>query len=131
MKQWLSCAAILLSIAANPSHAHHSGAAVDMEHTVTIQGTVKQFQWTNPHVWIFVLVEDSAGNVVEWAIEGPAVMGVVQKGMRKEDLKVGDKVEITINPRRDGKPSGGLQSLRLTETGKSYGFGSQFPSPPK
>ena len=57
-----SAGVVLLS---GPSGAHHSGNMFDREQTVELTGTVREFQWANPHIWIQVLVPDESGEVVQ------------------------------------------------------------------
>lgn len=110
--------------------AHHSAAAIDIRRTETITGTVKEFLWANPHCWIYVLVAADDGSTEEWGIEGPPVMGMARVGIRKSTLKPGDRVEVQINPRKDGKRGGGFRSVTLLESGETFGM-PDFPPPPE
>lgn len=107
--------------------AHHSGAAIDLTRTVTIAGTIKEFLWANPHCWFYVTVNKTDGSTEEWSIEGPPIAGLARTGMRSKTLKPGDKVEVTLSPRKDGKTGGGLMSIKVIETGQVYGTGLPFP----
>lgn len=119
-------AACLLSASAS---AHHSGAAIDMTRTLTIAGTVKEFLWANPHCWLYVLAPNDQGNVDEWALEGQAVMGMARTGLRSKTLKPGDKVEVTLAPRKDGKQGGSMKSVKLMDTGQMFQLSSAAPPP--
>ena len=71
--------------------AHHSFAMFDATQTKTLVGTVKQVQWTNPHIWIQVLVPDAkAGAAAEWSIEGGSPNGLTRQGWRRTSIKEGD-----------------------------------------
>lgn len=85
--------------------AHHSAAMFDDKQTVTLQGTVKQFQWSNPHCYIQLLVP-AGGNVVEWTIEMGSPMQIYRGGWRPRTLHEGQKVTISIHPLRDGSHAG-------------------------
>ena len=71
MKNTLVLCIVMLGLlsAAGPALAHHSTAMYDMANPVTVTGTVKRFEWTNPHAFIFIDVKDDKGNSVEWEIE--------------------------------------------------------------
>ena len=96
--------------------AHHSFTAFDQTKTVTLTGTVKDWQWTNPHTWLIVLAPDSSGKVQEWSIEGqrPQVMRGEQ-GYARTSMKAGDKVKVTIHPRRDGTLGGSFMSATTAD----------------
>lgn len=95
--------------AAAPASAHHSYAMFDRTKQATYEGTVKEFQWTNPHAWIQVMIPDpTSGAEVEWGFELGGTQSLVRRGWTRTSLKPGDKVVITANPRRDGHPGGGM-----------------------
>src|SRR5215472_1424486 len=72
----LACSAALYAF---PAVAHHSFAMFDANKTVTLQGTVKAFEWTNPHSWILVNVPNAQGRPEEWTIEAGAPAGLVRQ----------------------------------------------------
>jgi hypothetical protein len=86
--------------------AHHSFAMFDQSKTVTLQGTVKDFRWTNPHVFIQLLVKNDSGADEEWSIEMTSPEHLVRVGWRPGTLKPGDKVTLNIHPMRDGVKGG-------------------------
>jgi hypothetical protein len=94
----LATAAALL--AATPGAAHHSAAMFDKGRTVTLVGKVRQFQWTNPHSWIQIVVDGADG--AEWSIELGAPVELFRLGWRPATLKPGDRITVTANPMRDG-----------------------------
>jgi hypothetical protein len=96
---WLAC----ISIAS----AHHSFAMFDQTRQLALHGTVQEFQWTNPHSWIFLDVADAAGKSATWQIELNSPNNLKRQGWKSDALKAGDKVTVVLNPLRDGK-SGGL-----------------------
>jgi len=109
-----------LIAAATPALAHHSFAMFDNAKEMTIEGTVKEFQWTNPHTWVQVMVLDKAtGKEVEWSIEGGSPNGLARQGWTRKSALVGDKVIIAIHPLKDGAAGGSL--ISMTVNGKKIG----------
>jgi hypothetical protein len=88
--------------------AHHSFAMFDKDKEVTLSGTVKEFQWTNPHAWLQLKVADDSGKLVEWSIEMGSVNILSRQGWKKSSFKPGEKVTVVINPMRDGTSAGSL-----------------------
>jgi hypothetical protein len=93
--------------------AHHSFSLFDQMKEQTIEGSVKEFQWTNPHCWVQLLVKDSTGKEVEWSVEGGSLNVLKRGGWNRNSLKPGDKVSIRIHPLRDGGPGGSLMRVYL------------------
>lgn len=120
----LAGALALASIAALPASAHHSFAMFDMAKEVTVSGTVRQFQWTNPHSYIQLIAKDAQGRDVEWSLEMGAPMYLYARGWRPSSLKAGMKVNITLNPLRSGKPGGVVRTV-TTADGKPIGRNTQ------
>ena len=117
----IAAASALLAgvVLALPAAAHHSSAMFDDRRTVTITGTVKTLQWTNPHCWIQLLVPDS-GHSVEWSIEMASPAELFRNGWRPSTLRPGDKVAVTIYPIRDGSTAGQFVSA-VTPDGRTVG----------
>ena len=103
----------LSSAAAAPALAHHSFAMFDSQKTVTLEGTVKAFQWTNPHTWVEIIVKDPSGKEVESSVEGGSPNGLVREGWSRQSLKPGDKATIVIHPLKDGTNGGSLVSAKV------------------
>jgi Family of unknown function (DUF6152) len=110
----MATAALALMFAA-ASSAHHSFAVFDRTKTVVLTGTVKEFQWTNPHAWIQINVPDSKGRITEWGAECGSPNMMVRTGWKRSLLKPGDKVVVTVNPLRDGRPNGSLITIKLPD----------------
>jgi len=94
---------------ASSAFAHHSHAMFDQSRQVTLVGTVKQFEWDNPHCWIQLLVpdpHDPQAAPVEWSVEMNSPLALFRSGWKPESLKAGDKISVVINPLRDGRPGG-------------------------
>jgi hypothetical protein len=97
--------------------AHHSFGMFDMQKTVTIEGTVKDFQWTNPHVWIDLVVMDPATHQpVQWSVEANSIAIQARMGWNRMSLKPGDKATLVIHPLRKGDIGGSLVSGSVNGT---------------
>jgi hypothetical protein len=103
---------ISLSLAA-PALAHHSFAMFDRDKNLTMSGTVTEFEWTNPHVWIHMSVPDQAGKAAVWSFEMQAIQADMAGGWRSDSVKPGDKVSIEFHPLKDGSRGGQLVSATL------------------
>ena len=103
-----------------PAGAHHSFAMFDMAKDVTVTGTVRVFQWTNPHSYIQLMVPDASGKQVEWSIEMGAPMYLYARGWRPGSLKAGMTIVVLVHPLRNGKPGGAVQTVK-TADGKEIG----------
>jgi len=110
--------ALALSVSAAPAAAHHSMAMFDQQQEVTLTGSVKQFQWTNPHSYIQLVVRDDKGRPVEWSLELGAPMYLYAKGWRPKTLKPGDQLVVKIYPLRSGQPGGAVVDV-TTANGKN------------
>jgi len=87
--------------------AHHSFAMFDQQQTVTVQGTVKEFEWVNPHAWLRVMVNDEkTGTPALWALELSSPSRLVTMGMRADSVKAGDAVSVTFHPMKNGSRGG-------------------------
>jgi hypothetical protein len=98
------------------AQAHHSFAMFDNEKEQTIEGTVKEFQWTNPHIWVQVNVTGADGKVTEYSIEGGSPNGLRRQGWSKDTMKPGDKVVMKMHPMKDGTPGGSFMSATVNGT---------------
>jgi hypothetical protein len=116
-------AAASLLVVGLPAAAHHSGAMFDRAQTVTLKGTVKEYQYTNPHSWIELMVT-ADGKTTQWGVEceGPGVMR--RLGLTPSVLKPGDAVTLRAHPLRDGRPGGSFVDIVLPD-GKTIAA-SQF-----
>jgi hypothetical protein len=94
--------------------AHHSFSMFDLTRETTLSGTVKAVEWTNPHVWLFVVREGVAEEAATYAFE-TASPGELMRfyGWSKSTLNVGDKVLVRYAPLRSGRPGGSVKSITL------------------
>jgi len=98
---------ILLVALATPILAHHSRTMFASDKTITLEGTMTEVAWANPHSLFFLKAKptdqpDAA--VTNWSVEGPRPRELNEMGWERDTIKVGDKVRITGHPRKDGKP---------------------------
>jgi Family of unknown function (DUF6152) len=111
----LGLAGIAFTMSAIPALAHHSFAMFDAEKKMTLDGTVKEFQWTNPHSWILLTVSDTQGKAEQWAIEMGGPSGLARQGWVPKTLTPGMKVQAVIHPLRDGTPGGQFMAVTLPD----------------
>ena len=100
---------------AGAAWAHHSFAMFDQSKQVSLSGTVKDFQWTNPHAWIEVLVPDGKGGGDVWSVELNSPNNLIRQGWKRTAMKPGDKVTVVINPLKDGKKGGLFNAVTLAD----------------
>jgi hypothetical protein len=82
-----------------------------MEHPVTATGMVKEFRWSNPHTWIYLMVLDGKGGADEWEIEGPALVTLTHQGWTNKSVQPGEKVQVLMARRRDGGHGGSFTRI--------------------
>ena len=103
-----------------PANAHHSFSMFDAAQEKTLQGTVKEFQWTNPHAWVQLMVTGPDGKITEWSIECASLNSLKREGWRGTAIKTGDRVSVVIHPLKNGEPGGSLVIVTLPD-GKQLG----------
>ncbi len=114
-KTWrmVGVAAAFAAAGAGPVAAHHSFSLFDAQKNMTLEGSVKEFQWTNPHTWIQLIVTDAAGKDVEWSIEGSSATAMARQGWSRGAVKPGDRAIVVIHPLKDGTSGGSLVSATV------------------
>jgi hypothetical protein len=130
MKRKSIITAASIALLAATAQAHHSFSMFDNEKDQVLDGIVKEFQWTNPHIWIQVNVKSADGKVVEYSVEGGSPNALRRQGWTKDSLKPGDQVVLTMHPLKDGSPGGSF--TRGTVNGAPIGgapAGPQGPPP--
>jgi hypothetical protein len=95
--------------------AHHSAIAYDRDADVELTGTVREFQYTNPHSWLYVQVVDKAGQTVDWGFEAEGPSTLLRAGIKVSLLKPGEKVTVKGHPLKDGRPAALLVSVTKTD----------------
>ena len=112
----LVAGALLAGAVSGAAQAHHSFAMFDQTKQVTLNGTVKEFQWTNPHAFIELM--DTSGKV--WSVELNSPNNLIRQGWKRTAMKPGDKVTVVLNPLRDGTLGGLFNAVTLPD-GKVLG----------
>ena len=115
----------LVTIASHPAHSHHSFAVFDLSKTVIFKGTLKDLQWTNPHVWIRVEVLEK-DKPITYEFECAAVAVLKRAGWTRDTVKVGDLITVVSHPYKDGRPGGSVDHLVLKD-GTQVGSGDAIP----
>jgi hypothetical protein len=112
--------AIALLALTVPVLGHHSNAMFDLENVIELQGTVVEFQFTNPHTWLQVEVAVEQGEKTEWSLEWGSPNNLGRQGVRPSTFAAGTLVTIRTNPMKDGSPGGLLVGAKLAD-GKTVG----------
>ena len=113
-----------------PILAHHGGSDYDVQHPITLKGTVTEFYWSNPHCQVFLDVKDDSGKVVNWTIETLAPAVLKRAGWSRETLHSGNQISITLVPSKKGTPVGMLRKVVLPDGSELMG-GSLGEQPPQ
>ena len=106
MKLRLASIALAIGLVAQAASAHHSFSVFNMQEDISITGTVKEVQWTNPHIWIWIDVPGENGEVVTWGLEGMSPNFLARRGWSRTTLEVGDEVTVSLRPLKSGEPGG-------------------------
>ena len=109
----LSLAGFALSLFAFPALGHHSFAMFDHGQVLTLNGTVQEFEWHNPHAWLHLTVMDENGNAVTWGFEGGSPGQLTAAGWTPNTVEAGDQIELSFHPLKDGSFGGQLRSVVL------------------
>jgi Family of unknown function (DUF6152) len=117
----LGFASIAVAVYAVPALAHHSFAMFDGEKKVTLEGTVKAFQWIYPHSWILLMVRNSEGQLEQWPIEMGSPGGLAREGWLPKTLTPGMSVTAVIRPLKDGTHGGQYLSVTFPD-GRTLGL---------
>lgn len=108
--------AIAAAAFAVQASAHHSFAMFDHDKMITVTGTLKEFEWTNPHCWLHVSVVDAAtGKTLDWSFEMGSIGQVAAQGWKADIIKPGDKITIGAHPMKDGSRGGQYDSAKLSD----------------
>lgn len=109
-------AAISFCALAPPAIAHHSFAMFDRTKLIAYAGTLKEFERTNPHSWLHVIVKDPAtGRDNEWSFEMGALAQLQQQGLSANSLKAGDRVTVEAHPLKDGSRGGMFRAVHIAD----------------
>ena len=108
-------AGALLVGVVTPAAAHHSPVMFDMTKSVTVEGTVVEFSWTNPHSSIQLDVPNASGAMERWGVEMGSPNSMVKAGWKSTILKAGDHVSVTVRPLKSGERGGMFMSIKLAD----------------
>jgi hypothetical protein len=95
--------------------AHHSVAGYDTAKEVALRGTVVEYNWRNPHVFVVWDVKDQDGKITQWSAEMNSPTSMIQVGMSRTSLKKGDEVIITVSPSKTGHPLGVVRKVTMAD----------------
>jgi len=115
---------VLWLTASGDADAHHSFGMFDVQSRRTIEGKVVEFEWTNPHTWAWVDVENEDGTVTRWGLEGRSPNYLNRNGWTKRTLQPGDRVTMVVSPVRTGQPGGALLSVTLPDGTEKVMYGN-------
>ena len=115
----ISLVVLGLLVGSCPLFAHHGSASYDTSKTVTVTGTVSEYHWANPHVWLKVDVKDANGNIVHWVLESENPVNQANAGWTKSTFKPGDQVTIDATPAKSGVPAGRIRG-RIVINGQEF-----------
>ncbi len=106
------CGLLLAAAAATPSFAHHSASMFDFTKSLTVEGTIKEFNWSNPHISLDLVADPKAGVPSRtWTIEASSTGVMSRAGWSKRSLNPGEKVTVTFFPLRDGGGGGSVNTV--------------------
>jgi hypothetical protein len=120
--------ASLVAGVAGMAMAHHSFSAFDVTKQTTITGTVKKFDWSNPHTWAWIDVTNEQGVVETWGVEGMSPNYLARRGWTRTTLKPGDKISVTLRPMKDGE-KGGMWVTAKRPNGEVLQMGGAITDP--
>jgi hypothetical protein len=125
MRSRLLILAFGLLAAAAPVLGHHAfSSEFDANQPITLKGKVTKIAWTNPHVWIYMNVQDEAGKLTNWGFEMGAPHQVQGRGWTREMVKPGDELVVVGSKARDGSNRMNARNVTWASTGKTLGAAS-------
>jgi len=116
----------MLGLVAGAASAHHSFSVFNMQTEIEITGVVKEVQWTNPHIWVWIDVTGEDGEVVTWGLEGMSPNFLARRGWSRTTLEPGDEVTVALRPLNSGEP-GGMFMRTTTPDGVVLSMGGGQP----
>lgn len=107
-------------VAISVAHAHHSDQMFDHDAIVEFEGVVKEFQYTNPHTWLIVDVDNEDGTTTTWGFESGPPSNLMRAQVYPQDLTPGTRISIRGHPMRDGRPAAEWMDAKRLEDGKEF-----------
>jgi hypothetical protein len=126
MNYYRATVVLLCSLGLGSALAHHSFSVFNMQTEIEITGVVKEVQWTNPHIWIWVDVTNDDGEVVTWGLEGMSPNFLARRGWERSTLEAGDEITVSLRPLNSGEP-GGMFMRTTTPDGVVLSMGGGQP----
>ncbi len=111
--------AVLALAVVTPASPHHSHAMFDHAKEVTLSGTVTEFVFRNPHVFLYVDIKADSGETVNYWVEMSNIPNMIRRGIGQSTFKAGDKVTVNLYPLKDGRPGGSYVTITAAD-GKTY-----------
>ena len=105
MRRSVSALAVALGVLCHQEPAllaHHSNSAFQVDKIIELKGVVTELKWVNPHIWIYLSVDDGKGGKVEWQVEGRPPGILSRAGWSRNSVKPGAVVTIHCSPAKDG-----------------------------
>lgn len=122
MKLRMTILGVMLALQSLIAQAHHSNSAYDRTRNITVAGTVQEFKWANPHVWLYLQVPDGKGGTELWSFEGGSVAVLSRNGWRADSIKPSEHVRVIAQPNKDGSHGGGFIKV-IFDDGSSVHIG--------
>ena len=114
---------LVLAAWTSRAEAHHSFSVFDMQTNKDLEGEVVEFQWTNPHTFLWINVTNADGSKTRWGLEGMSPNFLGRRGWSKNTFEPGDHVKVVIWPLKSGEPGGTLQRATLPDGSEVVNFG--------
>jgi hypothetical protein len=107
---------VLALIGTRPTPAHHSNVMFDVSRQLQVSGTVRNLEWANPHVWLWLIATNESGEATTYAFEGTSINEMSRRsGWTKNIVTVGEKVTVKYKPFKDGRSGGHLDAVTLSD----------------
>ncbi len=115
-------------LAAIPAATHHSQTMYDGDTEIEMRGVVEEFDWTNPHTWLYVMINEVDGSSSQWVFESNSTGQLTRVGWAADSIKAGDEVTVIMHPLRDGTRGGSIVAVHLPD-GTVLPSGGVSPDP--
>jgi hypothetical protein len=122
MKEPISLFLALLAAAAGlstPANSHHSHSMFDHSQLITVTGTVTEYVFRNPHVSLFIDVEEDDGEIVNYWIEMSNIPNMIKRGIGSKTFKAGDEISVNMHQLKDSRPGGNYDTV-VAADGTAY-----------
>jgi hypothetical protein len=118
--------AVIVAAASLPIWAHHSHNSYEVTVWSSLEGTVKEVHLMNPHSWIYLDVVDANGETTTWALEAAGPGSIMENGVKPEDVRPGDRIEVRLHLLRDGTNGGLLGFVTPMHGDQARGHGVEL-----